>query len=214
MKNILVFLLALLAAPLSFAADNKAPDEGIEYQLVTSPQPTNTTGKVEVVEFFWYGCGHCFMFEPHISGWLKKKPENVEFIRIPAALNPGWEIHARAYYTAEVLDALNKIHEPLFNAIHVEKRKLNDETALAAFFAEHGVPEADFRKTFHSFAVETKLRRAMSLAQRYGISGVPTIIVNGKYRTDAGMTGSYENLLQVMNYLIQKESGQFAQGKQ
>lgn len=214
MKNILVFLLALWAAPLAFAADKNAPDEGIEYQLVTPPQPANTAGKVEVVELFWYGCGHCFVFEPHIGGWLKKKPENVEFIRIPATLNPGWVIHARTYYTAEVLGVLDKIHGPLFNAIHVEKRKLNDEAALAAFFAARGVPEEDFRKAFRSFAVETKLRRATSLTQRYGISGVPAIIINGKYRTDAGMTGSYENLLQVMDYLIRKEANQLAQGKQ
>lgn len=213
MKNILVFLLALVAAPLSFAANKNVPDEGIEYQLLTPPQPTNTAGKVEVVELFWYGCGHCFMFEPHISAWLKKKPENVEFIRIPATLNPGWAIHARAYYTAEVLGVLDKIHEPLFHAIHVEKRRLNDEAALAAFFAARGVAEADFRKTFHSFAVDTKLRRATSLTQRYGISGVPSVIINGKYRTDGGMTGSYESLLQVMDYLIGKESGQLAQGK-
>lgn len=215
MRKILVFLLAMVAMPLAFGAENKRFDEGIEYQLINPPQPTTNPAKVEVVELFWYGCPHCFVFEPYLNAWLERKPANVEFIRIPATLNPGWSIHARAYYTAEVLGVLDKIHEPLFHAIHVQKRKLDNEAALAAFFAAQGVSEEDFRKTFNSFAVETKLRRAAGLVQRYGVSGVPAIIINGKYRTDGSLAGSYENLLQVMDYLIRKESAQTAaQGKQ
>lgn len=214
MKKILLVLFALMAAPWAFAADTKSFDEGIEYKLVVPPQPTENSAKVEVVELFWYGCPHCFVFEPYLNAWLKRKPDNVEFIRIPATLNPNWVIHARAYYTAETLGALDKIHEPLFHAVHEEKRALNDEAALEAFFADHGVSREDFRKTFRSFAVETKLRRASDLAKRYGITGVPAIVINGKYRTDAGLAaGSYENLVQVMDYLVRKETPQTAQSK-
>ncbi|MFA7096531.1 MAG: thiol:disulfide interchange protein DsbA/DsbL [Gammaproteobacteria bacterium] len=213
MRKILVFLLAMVAMSLAFGAQNKRFDEGIEYQLINPPQPTTNPAKVEVVELFWYGCPHCFVFEPHLNAWLERKPANVEFIRIPATLNPGWAIHARAYYTAEVLGVLDKIHEPLFHAMHVQKRRLNNEAELAAFFAAQGVSEEDFRKTFNSFAVETKLRRAAGLVQRYGVSGVPAVVINGKYRTDGSLAGSYENLLQVMDYLIQKESAQVTQDK-
>ena len=189
-------------------AESTPPMEGIDYQLVTPAQPTSTGDKIEVVELFWYGCPHCFQLEPLLNKWKAEgKPANAEFVRIPASLNPKWELHARAYYAAEVLGILDKSHEALFDAMHAQKKRMNTEEELAEFHAGFGVSASDFRNAMHSFAVETKVRRAKQLSERYGITGVPMLIVNGKYRTGATLTGSNEALLNVVNALIEKESG-------
>jgi thiol:disulfide interchange protein DsbA len=181
--------------------------EGQQYELVTPPQPTSVSkDKVEVVELFWYGCPHCFRLEPYVQRWLKHKPANVEFVRMPGVFRPSWEIHARAYYTAEILGVVDKIHRPMFDAIHEQRRPMNTEAAIMALFKEHGVSEQDFKRVFHSFAVETKLRRARDMGRRYGAQGVPTIIVNGKYRTGAQEAGGNSHVFQVVDYLVKKES--------
>lgn len=180
-------------------------DEGIEYQRIVPAQPTEDPAKVEVVEMFWYGCPHCYRFEPFVERWLAKAPKHVRFMRVAAPLNPSWVVHARAYYAAEALGVIDRIHKPLLDAIHKERRRLNTEDALAAFFTEHGVDERDFRRAFHSFAVETKVRRARDLARRYGVNSVPAVVINGKYRTDGTLAGGYERLLQVIDFLVAKE---------
>ena len=182
-------------------------DEGIDYQRISPPQPTASADKVEVVELFWYGCPHCHQLEPVLHKWLERKPDYVEFIRIPAILNPGWELHARAYITADLLGVLDRIHTPLFDRIHVKRdRSLHNEDGLAAFFVEHGVDEQKFRDTFHSFATLTRVNQARLMGDRYGASGVPTLIVNGKYRANASMAGgTHEGMLRVVDHLIEKE---------
>lgn len=192
---------ALLGVALSpvFAA-------GDGYEMVTPPQPTTTKDKVEVVELFWYGCPHCYRLEPYVKRWLKKKPANVKFVRMPGMFRPSWEIHGRAYYTAEILGVVDKVHEPMFEAIHEQKRRLNNEAAIMALFKQHGVSEKDFKRVFRSFAVETKLRRAKDMGRRYGIKGVPAIIVNGKYRTSPQEAGGNAKIFRVVNKLIKQES--------
>lgn len=190
------------AAPLAAA---ESFDEGIEYKLIVPPQPTGNPNKVEVVELFWYGCPHCHQLEPILSGWEAEKPEYVEFVRMPAVLGPRWELLARAYYTAELLGVLDKIHGPLFHALHVEKQRINTVEGVAAFFAKQGVPEEEFEKTFNSFAVATRLNQARLMSQRYGITGVPTLVINGKYRTQASMTGGNERMMKVVDYLAAQE---------
>ena len=181
-------------------------DEGTEYQRVVPPQRTETGDKIEVLELFWYGCPHCYHFEPLLDKWLQNKPANVEFRRMPVIFtNPKWELHAKAYYTAEALGVLDKIHRPLFDAIHAQNRDLGTEAALMAFFAQHGVSNEDFQRTFNSFSVRTKTNQAKTMTDRYGISGVPAVIVNGKYRTDGISAGTLENALAVVNYLINNE---------
>lgn len=192
----------------SLCAYAAAPTEGFEYQLVQPPVPTETGDKIEVVELFWYGCPHCYHFEPLVKQWLKTKPDNVEFRRIPAVFNDVWALHARAYYTAEALGVLEKMHEPLFVAYHEQKNRLKDEDALAKLFALHGVSEDDFHKTFNSFYIDTKVRRAKALSKDYGIDGVPAIVVNGKYRTTGTVAGGQDQVMGVVDYLIGLESGQ------
>lgn len=205
MKNWVILVISLILIPgvVSAAPTYK---EKIHYELVVPAQPTTTDKKVEVVEMFWYGCPHCNALEPYVNRWLKKKPANTEFVRIPAIFRPQWEQHARAYYTAEILGVLDKTHSALFDAIHQQKRHINTDEEIQKFFAEHGVSEKDFKRVFHSFAVEAKIRRAKDMSQRYGIRGVPALIVNGKYRTGAQLAGGNANIFRVVNFLVQKES--------
>jgi len=207
MKKITSFLAIIAAmAALGFVSvPNAMAEQG--YELVTPPQPTSADkGQVEVVELFWYGCPHCFRLEPYVERWLKSKPKNVKFVRMPGVFRPSWEVHARAYYTAEILGVVDKIHRPMFDAIHEQKRHMNDEASIMALFAEHGVSNKDFKRVFHSFAVETKLRRAKDMGRRYGVQGVPTLIVNGKYRTGAQEAGGNAKVFKVVNQLIKQES--------
>ncbi len=183
-RLLLVLLTCALPLAAARAADPAAPppfQEGRDYVRVPTPMPPATPGKIEVVEFFSYTCPHCYDLDPTVRDWLKRKPENVTFTQIAVAFGANWEPSARAFYAAEALGVLDKMHQPLFDAIHRDKRKLASEDELAAFFAEHGVNQDAFRKAYQSFTTETQLRRANQLAQRYGVRGVPTVIVGGQY---------------------------------
>ncbi len=201
MKRAIVGLLTGLL----MATGSAQAQQGQGYELVNPPQPTATGDKIEVVELFWYGCPHCFRLEPSIKRWLESKPADVEYVRIPAILPPAWELLARAYYVAEALGKVEEIHDPLFNAIHAERQRIGTQDALADFFAAHGVDRDTFDKTFRSFSVETKIKRAKLMSERYGINGVPAIIVNGKYRTSGSLAGSNANMLRVVDQLIAQE---------
>lgn len=187
--------------------------EGRDYARLEPAQPTEHPGKVEVMEVFWYGCPHCYDFEPHLTEWVASEmPDYAVFTRLPAVLNRQWEVHARAYYTAEALGVRDEIHKPLFEAMHEENRRLNTNEAVADFFAEHGVSAESYLATSKSFAVENKLRRAAALPGRLGVSGVPAMVIDGKYRVDARMAGSYEKLLDTVEYLVQLEKPEDAAG--
>ena len=201
-------IIGVLSLALTFgaAAAESAYKEGEHYERITPEVATNGEGKIEVVEIFWYGCHHCYAFEPHIEEWLKSKPENVVFRRVPGIFAQNWVPHARAFYVAETLGVMDKVHTALFEAIHGLGRKINDEDALARFFAEHGVAESDFREAYNSFSVDTKTRQAMTASKDYGITGVPSMIVNGRFRTSARLTGTYAEMLKVVDTLVAKES--------
>ncbi len=202
-----ILLLVPLAVPVHGALEEDDEIlEGFHYQRVPSPSAAAENGTIQVLDLFWYGCPHCNQLEPYLREWEQTKPKDVEFVRMPAILNPGWESHARAYYVAEVLGITEKIHPALFDAIHRQKRRLLTQEALAAFFAEHGVAKKDFERSYKSFAVQTKVNRARELGRRYGVTGVPAVIVAGKYRSDAVMTGSNRKLIEVINFLIRQES--------
>lgn len=176
------------------------------YETLTPAQPVQKPEKIEVIEFFWYGCPHCYSLEPSMAAWLKTKPANVEFIRQPAIFSDLWGKHAKAFFTAEALGVLDKVHADFFDAIQNKKQKLVSEDELLKFFTDHGVKEEDFRNAYNSFAVDAKMRQAEGMGARYGVSGVPAIIVNGKYRVTGPSAKSQENMLAVTNQLIQLES--------
>jgi thiol:disulfide interchange protein DsbA len=200
---IVVGFISISVSNLTYAARF---EEGIAYQKITPEQPTSTKAKVEVVELFWYGCPHCHRFESFIDRWLKTKSENIEFVRIPAVLQEHWEIHARAYYTAEALGVIEKIHPALFTAIHAHKRKLDTDATLEAFFAEQGVSTEMFQKAFRSFGVDAKVRHAREMGKRYGVGGTPAIIINGKFRTDGQICKcGFAELLELVDEVAAKE---------
>lgn len=201
--------IASLVLLLSFAACSNLlfAEDKPGYEAISPAQPTANPDKVEVIEFFWYGCPHCFEFEPTLKAWLKTKPDNVEFIRIPAVFSEKWGRHAKAYYVAEALGVVDKVHDDFFDAIQIKNAELETEDQLAKFFSEHGVKESDFRDAFNSFMIDAKMRQAPQIAAKYGITGVPTIIVNGKYRTNGTLAGGQDKIIAVINELIKKESG-------
>jgi protein dithiol oxidoreductase (disulfide-forming) len=189
--------------------------EGTQYTRLASPQQTSVPDKIEVVEMFSYACPHCFHMEPELSAWLKSKPDDVAFVRLPVVFRPDWELLAKAYFTAQILGVLDKTHEALFEAIHEKNQKFGDEAAMQAFFVSQGVSADDFRNTFNSFAVAVKVNSAKLMTRRYAITGVPTFIVNGKFSTSASLVGGKENklsvkalnekTLQVVDYLVEQE---------
>lgn len=197
----LVFLLA--SSTFALAAEPPKSEAAPGYERVTPPHPTGDPAKVEVIEFFWYGCPHCYHFEPFIKAWLKTKPSSVEFIRQPAAFNARWAAHAKAFFTAQALGVLDKVHDDFYDRIQNKREALESEDDLAKFFADHGVKAEDFHKAYRSFAVDAKMRQAQTLAPSYGIDGTPALIVNGKYRIKAK---GFDKMIETLNALIQQES--------
>lgn len=183
--------------------------EGTHYRKVVPAQPTTVPpGKVEVIEVFWYGCGHCFALDPAIETWRRQtKPAYVEFRRVPAMWNDTLRMHARLYYATEALGKLEELHTEIFRQIHVNGDPLNTLEKMQAFFGRHGVSPEDFKKAFASFAVESKLQRADFLNRRFQINSVPTVVVNGKYVTDQQMAGGERELFEVIDELAAHEHG-------
>lgn len=179
---------------------------GTDYDLVQPPQPTRDPAKIEVLEFFWYGCPHCLEFEPDLNAWLKTKPQNVDFIRQPAVFNEVWAAHAKAFFTAEALGVGEKLHADFFEAIQTKKEKLVSEEDQSKFFAAHGIEPQAFQKAYKSFAVDSNMRNAAGLAAKYGITGTPSIVVNGKYVVSPSKAKSFERMISITNTLIQMES--------
>jgi thiol:disulfide interchange protein DsbA len=171
------------------------------YQVLANPGRVDKPGFIEVREFFWYGCSHCYNLEPHLASWLKTKPADVNFVRTPAAFNPVWEANARGYYTAEIMGIVEKAHKPLFETIHLGKQQLFDQASLTRFYSNYGVNAGTFASTYNSFAVAGKVAQGKALAQFYRIDGVPAVVVNGKYL----VTGAGPEVIATINELIAKE---------
>ncbi len=201
------WVVILLALSFGFAGAAAAAEykEGVEYQRIEPAIPTSTGDKIEVVELFWYGCPHCYDFDPYVKRWLMRKPGNVEFIHIPAVFNKEWELHAQAFYAARALGVSGKFHDGLFDAMHQGGQKFPTPASLQTLFAEYGVSKDDFDKAFSSFAVKSQVKRAVQMTKSYGIDGVPVLIVNGKYRIGSRGVRSYSEMLKVVDYLVGKE---------
>jgi len=201
MKTLIRFLFAGLVAAAATTANAQTG-----YEVLKKPQLTTNPDKVEVVEFFWYGCPHCFQFEPYIQDWKKTKPDNVEFINAAPPLNPAWKVHSQAFYAAQVLGVLDQFHEQMFNAIHVDKKPMRKPKDVGKLVDSLGLDSKKFLKTMKSFNVDAKIRQSLQMASEAGISAVPTVIINGKYRTSGSVAGSYPNLIKVLDELVARES--------
>jgi thiol:disulfide interchange protein DsbA len=187
--------------------------EGQHYARLVPTQPTvGGADKVEVAEIFWYGCNHCYDFEAFINRWKDNKPANARFVRIPATWNPLVRLHAQLYYTEEVLTTNGKLAEPdvfraaVFAEYHRRGNRMASIDSIQEIFAKHGVSADDFTSTWNSFEVSQKLRVADDLQRRYNISGVPAVVVNGKYRSGAAEAGGYPRLLELVDELIVRET--------
>jgi len=155
--------------------------------------------RVEVVEFFWYGCPHCYRFQPHLGEWLDEgPPEHVEFKQVPALLSPGWEVHARAFYAAQLMGELDRFHDAFYDAIHADNQRLDSRAAIADFAASLGIDGERFASTMDSFAVENRLREARQLNRDYRVSGTPSVGVGGEYTISPSDAGSYAEMISLV----------------
>ncbi|MFD2231599.1 thiol:disulfide interchange protein DsbA/DsbL [Alkalimarinus sediminis] len=207
------FILVMALMPVSLivsAADVHSSDDsewvaGKHYKVLPYAVRTRDESKIEVVELFWYGCPHCYKFNPIVHHWAEGLADDVDFWLSPATFGAAWRIHAQAFYAAEVLGVQEKMHQPLFDAIVRDRKPLSSETELARFFAGFGVNEQDFKKAFNSFSVKSKVEQANARGRSYRATGVPALIVNGKYRISAAEAGGHENMIKVADFLIEKE---------
>ena len=205
MKNILLFALFAFASMGIAQAASPGYAVDVDYKAVEQ-QPVDSGENIEVLEFFWYGCPHCYHFEPALNAWKKSKPANVTFTRIPAVFRPDWKVQARAYYALELMGEVENLHGKIFTAINKDKKRLDTLAAIAAFVEKHGVDKAKFITEYNSFAVDGKVRKAVKKLSAYKISGVPTLAINGKYTVSGQLAGSHENMIKITNYLIDKET--------
>ena len=181
-------------------------NEGTSYTRLADDVPTESGGKIEVLEFFWYGCPHCFQFEPVLAKWKKSKPDNVHFVRVPVPLNPKWMVHTKTYYALELMGKGEQYHQALFEAMHVKRQKLFTLPAITSFLESQGVDVKAFNDAYNSFAVEMRARKAMQLGQSYKLGGVPMLTVNGKYVVSGQLAGSFTEMINITNFLIDKEA--------
>lgn len=195
------------------AAQPRQFTEGKHYHRLVPAQPTvGGADKIEVAEIFWYGCPHCFNFEPTINTWAESIPANARFVRIPAVWNPLARLHGRLYYTEEVLarngklDNVEGFHSAVFTEFHRKGNRLTSENTIQKLFERFGVSSEDFFSVWNSFEVNQKVTTAADLVKRYNVTGVPAVVVNGKYRTGASDAGSYPKVLEVVDELIDRES--------
>ena len=200
MKNLLRAVLVF------FSFSSLAMAQG--YEELPNPPKRADTDRVEVVEYFWFGCPHCFAFEPTINKWAEDKPDYVDFVREAPPLNPAWAPHSQAFYAAEVLGITDQMFDQFFDAIHKDKKRLNSPKSISKWVGGLGIEGVDadkFQKTMKSFAVDAKIRRAMELARNERINSVPSVVINGKYKTTGSMAGSNQKVIEVINELTASE---------
>lgn len=209
-----LFLIASLGfVALSVAAAPNAPTEGVEYQRVPA-QPTDSGKKVEVMEFFWYNCPHCYAFEPHLADWAKKHADKIVLKRIPVGFRETFAPQQKLYFTLEAMNRLD-LHRVVFDAIHRDRMKLNTEAEIMAFIGKQDIDQKKFAEVFNSFSVQSKVARVRQLQEVFRIDGVPTVAIDGQYLTSPSivgqsMRGAPEDALnnatlQVMDALVAKK---------
>ncbi|MGL6162330.1 thiol:disulfide interchange protein DsbA/DsbL [Microbulbifer sp.] len=216
----LSLLFALLFSLTACAQDSGQFKEGQHYQVLPQTVPQKDDSKIEVTELFWYGCGHCYHFEPILNRWKKGAPEDVALLKVPAIWQPVMEVHARMYYVAEAMGVLDKMHQPIFNAINNERkmfatregREWNpDLKAIETLFNQQGVDGAKAAKLMNSFAISSKVKQGSASQRAYQLSGTPEVVVAGKYRISTSLPGfkgksdGQQMMLEVADYLIAKE---------
>ena len=204
-------LLALLAAAFSGGIVSAAsPVLDKEYRLINPPQPTDGSKKIEVVEFFYYGCPHCYEMEPALKNWLKRKPADVEFRQQPAVFRENWIPLTKTYFALDALGLLPKLSDKVYSAVHDEGLGLSDEALMSKWIGQQGADPVKFSEAYRSFAVQNSVQRAIQVTRDYQVKGTPSIAVAGKYITSPSMTGGFDRFFEVVDQLIEmarKEAG-------
>lgn len=199
------------SAPMGLHAQGKPPVDGGEFISLERPvAPEGGPGKVDVLEFFWYSCPHCNLFEPQLEAWLAKLPKHVHFRRVPVMFRPSFEPQQRLFYVLEAMGRLGDLHKKVFQAIHGDKQSLDSAELIAAWAVKQGLDRNKFLEQYNSFAVTTKARRATQLQELYKVDGVPSLGIAGKYYTSGSLAGTMQRALQVTDHLIEqaaKEAG-------
>jgi len=202
---VVTLLVTLPLAPTSVGQIEKYV-AGTHYTELRAPVNTPDDSKIEVLEAFWYGCSHCFRFEPLVADWESKAADDVDFRRFPAMWNALMKVHAQIYFAAEAMDVIHLVHEPVFDAINVEGNRLQNEKLIGDLFEANGIARADFEAAFNSFSVRTKVNQAEKRMQDYEIRSTPNMIVNGKYLVTTGeAVRTQAEMLEVVDFLVDKE---------
>ena len=192
-------ILALAATTLAFAGPAAAQGQ---FAPVNPPQPTETPGKVEVIEFFWYGCPHCYSLEPAVAKFVQSAPKDVVFRRVPAVPSDAWAEAAKMFYTLEAMGQLEAKHQKVFDAIHQERLNLNNKRIREEWLAKNGIDVAKYNEMEKSFSVATKLQKAKQMTYAYKVDSVPRLVVNGKYYTGPEIAGGTQNMFPVVEKLL------------
>ena len=179
-----------------------------KYGVLDTPIAVSTGDQIEVTELFWYGCGHCFALEPYVKSWLEEKPDNAEFVKVPAMFSSGWAFHGQAFYTMEAVGVLEQANDAFFHQIHVTRRPINNLERLVAFLKNYDKSEEEVTAAYNSFAVDTKLRNAVKVTKQSTATGVPAILVDGKYITSVSQAGGQAEMFEVINQLIAKAASE------
>ncbi|TAN50844.1 MAG: thiol:disulfide interchange protein DsbA/DsbL [Betaproteobacteria bacterium] len=196
-------LVALALAALGGAGLAQAQQPGTHYTVLKPELPVNAPGKIEVIEFFWYGCIHCYNLEAELEKWQRKLAPDVQFRRVPAIFNARWGHDAGIYFALEAMGVIDKLHRPLFDAIHVDRLRTDDAKALSAWLQKQGVDAKRFDEVFKSFGVQSKVRQAQQLTVAYRIDGTPAMAVHGRYTVSPEQGGSQRGVLSVVDYLVE-----------
>jgi thiol:disulfide interchange protein DsbA len=205
-----VLIVGLMLAMLAGWAGAVELKEGKNYTVLNPARSVDAKDRIEVTEFFWYGCGHCFNMEPILQKWLKTLPKDVTFRRIPAVFPdksgaPGaWAPLARLYYALDAMGILDKLHGEVFDAVHIDRVNLNDPRVLGEWATSKGIDKQKLMDAMSSFAVQGKVVRSIQLSGEYGVNGVPALFVNGRYALQAGEAGSHEEVVAILDKLIDK----------
>ena len=199
---------AVLSLAISFSglsgAQSPKIEEGFDYRILPTPQPLESKGKVEVIEFFWYGCPHCYDFEPELNTWLKRQPKDVIFRKVPVAFRDDFMPHSQLFYALEAMGKGDALNDKVMYAMHKENKRLMTENEIADWAASQGIDRNAFLATYRSFAVVSKARAARQMADAYRIDGVPTIVMQGRYVTSPSIAGTKAKAISVMEHLEQK----------
>lgn len=201
-SNVLACCLAIACyAPLAQPQEMRRVQPNVDYRLI-APQPVQTGDKIEVIDFFWYGCPHCFSLQPALESWIKRMPADVALRRIPAILRDTWAPHVRIFYTLEALEELERLHQEVYHGYHVEELHMSKPDVMVQWAVRHGIDRQKWLNAYNSSEVEQKVQQAKDLTRAYNVQGTPSLVVDGRYLTSSGMAGTVSGMIPILDDLI------------